>query len=370
MGKSCINDISIIESSDGRKFTDDERALAQANGLMVLQGCKREILIGHKKDIYLTELAIETPHQVKRREDAYAHVLRYITGQFSKTRGESQIVSQFKKGWEEFEKTNPDKAAELNYFYESIMADNGLMRQHVTTDLKPAFYETTAHDLSGQKNGETVLIIASSNTKGNGPGEVTMNLVKQLANNRKGRVEKLLVTHPQSTICDAICAQLQRKVGRLATPVRSIPFTEALDINGSLLRTDKVFVTFPAGKCPEIDQMIHKACAELEVFGGQLIHLGGPNKDDRIARGVWAQHQHRDAIMPEAIIETQLASQKRNADIIEGPGKIAALNCAFSHARSQKPIAAFITEPPERYAHLTSSQGITAKPTEPAPYSR
>ena len=339
----------MIESKkDDNFFSDAEIAAAKNHGLFVLRGCTRNVLLGSKSDVEALLPEISTPHTSYSAENAYAHLLRYVTGQFSKTRGESQIVDQFKKSWNEFSIQTPEKAKSLHYLYDSIIADNRTVRTHATAELRPAFYETTAHDLSGQKGGEDVLLVAGENNARNGYSTVTRNLVKQLVNNRKNAVGTLYITHPDPEMLKSMMTQMQKDSiisKHLPTP---IPFEEAF-ANSAQRKPRLTFVTLKMDQYPEADTTMLRFCDEHEAFRMRLVHLGGNTKPDRITRGVWKDHTMELAIMPEAITATQNAAQTRNKQIVDGVGLYAANNCALSRLSGKNPITNIITKPTDEY---------------------
>lgn len=333
-------------------FTIEERDLAEQHGLMTLQGCTRHVLLGHKKDIHNVAQQIETPNTLYKDAGAYQHLLCYLTGQYSRAHGEGQIVSQFKRSWDAFSKTNPEKAKSLSYLYSSILADNALIRSTVTPELRPAFYESIAHALAEHLPWEPELIVVGAHSKKPGPSEITVNIARQLTPNHSKEPKEVLVTHPDPKLLSAIVSRMRREPSLQSLKLTTLPFDDAFDTTGGMRGTRVVYSALNMGEYPEADRLMAKACGEQEALGGRLIHLGGASKADRCTRGIWTDQNFEYAIMPEQILRAQQQARERNAELLK-VGAIAAENCAKSRLRGLNPLRNIISKPPEEYAHIS-----------------
>lgn len=350
-----IAHLQLIESPE-RGFPQAAMQYAGNAGLFTLRGCTRHVALGTEEAMRPFLSHINTSNcNLYTGKEAYSHLLQYVTGQFSKTRGESQIVSQFKRAYDTLSEQHPEKAQELQYLYQSLLADNAMIRTHVTHDLRPAFYESTAHGLSNQRAGDTVLLVGDL-TQNQQPTEVTKNISKQLANKRKDRVGRLLVTHPDDLTARTLATQLKRL--KLATEPEYIAFSQALDNGLCEHRVRHTYVTLPMDKHPRADQALIDSAGEWETFNTNLVHFGGNAKSERITRGHWRNADLELGIMPETISEAQQFDKDRNAELVAA-GKRAATNCATSRTQGKAPILRYIQSPPETYAHLTGSRSTS-----------
>jgi hypothetical protein len=323
---------------------------------MHIAGCTRTMLLLTEQDV------ANLPEEVKQQaiyyngQQAYARLLEFITGLLSRHRGENQVVSQFKEAWEEFAVRMPDKAAQMDAIYQSLLADNGTIRNHVTAELRPAFYECTAHKLSEAKPGETVMVVAGA-TKHGLPAQSTCHLIHKL-DNRAKRASCIVVTHPEEETLESLYRHfLKEKIaGRIVCDIKKLPFHEATDSAGALHRIDRVFVTLPMGKYRDADERLRTEWNQREAFGGKLVHLGGTEKYQRSSPKEWQGLGLDHYVSPERIIGQQMLDQNRNDEIIQ-QGRLACQNCAFSRLHGKKPIIRNLTLPSQQYGERSGIGG-------------
>ncbi len=320
-----------------QSFSDEFRLLRDEQDLMYLKGCRREVLLGRIDALrFLPE-----NHEgvvVYTGRDAYKYMLIYVTGLISRTRGESQIVSQFKGAYREWHDRAPALATEFNRFIRSIIHDNGLVRNIVTYNLKPAFYEACAHELSQQTGADTVLVVVNSDKSRSKPDDLTENIVKYLSNNRKGAAQKIVFTHPDPQVLQNIYSHFlrQKSKGHITSEIEMRPFENAFDATSHLQWMNRVYVCLPMGSYPGADEVMLKQWGQKEALGGTLIHLGGSKKADRQSSGVWSGDPLFNYVTPEKILGWQEIRKGQNEKIIE-VGKKACGVCADIRQDNKRP---------------------------------
>lgn len=286
---------------------------------MHVGGCRRDVLVG--KSEILDKLPPLSPEEGTIYQDvpAYAHLLTYMTGLISRTRGESQIVSQFRNAYEDLKGRNSSAARSMRPMFQSLIHDNSIIRSSITRGLKPAFYEACAHELSGQNGPDTVMVLANANKKGSKPDEVTENIVRYLGNNRKKAADTIIFTHPDNAVLKNIYSSFlsQKMRGRISCAVKMLPFDEAFDSTADLLAMKQVFVCYPMGVDEKVDRRVLEEWRQKEALGGKLIHLGGGTKAQRQSVGLWSDPGLFYYVSPEEIVSWQTKRQKTNEETIK-----------------------------------------------------
>ena len=353
--KECIRDIALLEGP-WRDLDEAKQQELIQRGMLVMRGCSRSSIVGHKDDIASIRAELEGKLEYFEGAHAYGRLLQVVSGQLSRTPGENQIVRQFRNSWEKFSAGNPEKSLPLRHLYDAIIADNSLIRNRVTHDLKPAFYESTACRLAEHENGDTVLLVCGAEKGDTKLDETTQHLARQLANHNSHGIKRLLITHPDPDIAKRMLG----KINRLGLSVKPelVNFNEMFNQADKAFDYDKIFsvqrmyVCLPMQQYPEADaQMVHM-WGQREGFGGKLVHLGGAKKHERVSRGAWKDGDFFSAIMPEGISAQQSIDKQRNVVVVT-QGGVAALNCGLSRAHGKNPIGNCVTLNTDEYVHRT-----------------
>lgn len=337
--KSPVTENLMVLDIEPKSFSNQFAQFRDASGLMHIKGCRRDVLIGSEHALQEAPNLDAGGVTLYRNERAYSHLLTYVTGLISRTRGESQIVSQFKRAYSELEIRANQQASELHRLFRDVIHDNSVVRNNVTPSLKPAFYEACAHELSDQNGQDVVLVVANTHLNGK-PDAETENMVRYLGSKKRQAAKTIVFTHPDPDHVRSVYSYFlsQKTKGKLTSPVEMLPFESALDVTSDLQRFNKVFVCYPMGKCEEVDVKIIEEWRQKEVIGGTLIHLGGSKKSHRHSRGAWIESELYSYVPPENIIEHQVARKKQNASTIID-GKKACDACAKLRSQGRRPNA-------------------------------
>lgn len=335
--KSPVTENLMVLDIEPKSFSDQFAQFRDASGLMYIKGCRRDVLIGSEHALQDAPNPQTDGITLYRNADAYAHLLTYVTGLISRTRGESQIVSQFKRAYSELQTRASEQAVDLHRLFRNIINDNSVVRNNVTPSLKPAFYEACAHELSNQNGQDVVLIVVNTHPNGK-PDAETENMVRYLAGNKRQSAKTIVFTHPDPNHLRTVYGYFlsQQTKGKLTSPIEMLPFEQAFDANSDLQRFDKAFVCLPMGRCEEVDMKIIEEWRQKEAFGGTLIHLGGSKKTDRISKGAWQNLELWSYVSPEKIIQHQSFRKQQNEDTI-AEGKKACNACAQIRSQGRRP---------------------------------
>ncbi len=328
-----------------KHFSEEFRNLRDSQGLLHIKGCRREVLIGRSRALKFASDLDGSAVSVYKGGQAYAHLLTYVTGLLSRTRGENQVVSQFKNAYEELKMRNALSAKAMQRLSQYILHDNGVIRNHVTRSLKPAFFEACAHELSGQKGQEAVLVVANTDITGKKPDDSTENIVRYLGGKRKDAAKTIVFTHPDdSSLINVHSAFLrQKEKGKISSDVKMLPFSEAFDAVRDLQSFQRVFVCYPMDREADVDTTIIEEWGQKECFGGMLVHLGGSKKIDRVSRGKWLDPELENYISPESISDWQKDRKAQNDTTIIR-GSIACQFCAEVRAEGRRPTPNNVTQ--------------------------
>jgi len=319
-------------------FSEQFAQYRDDSGLMYIKGCRRDVLIGRQDALQDAPNLDNEGVTLYQNADAYAHLLTYVTGLISRTRGESQIVSQFKRAYTELQSRNSEKATQLHRLVRNITHDNSVVRNNVTPSLKPAFYEACAHELSDQNGNDVVLVIANTHPRSGKPDAETEQMVRYLGGNKRQAAKTIVFTHPDVDQLRGVYSYFlnQQRKGRITSPIEMLPFEQALDANADLQRFNKAFVCFPMGKNVEVDTKIIEEWRQKEALGGKLIHLGGSKKYERHSNGAWANPELWNYVAPEEITEWQMVRKQQNEDTIK-TGFKACTTCAELRSQNKRP---------------------------------
>lgn len=319
-------------------FSEQFAECRDAYGLLYIKGCRRDVLLGSSDVINFGQTQNVEGVRVYEGAQAYEHLLTYVTGLISRTRGESQIVSQFKGAYKELGDRSPSSALSLHRLYMNIVRDNGVIRNYVTPDLKPAFYEACAQELSDQQDRHAVLVVVNTDKSGKKPDAMTENIMRYIANGRKSAAKKIIFTHPDQEKLQNVYSHFlkQKSKGKISSSIGTLPFEAAFDANNALQSVGTVYVCFPMGRNLTADQKMVAEWRQKEVLGGRLIHLGGNPKADRQSSGQWLNPELFHFTPPESILEWQGIRQTRNAKLIEA-GKSACRKFAKIRSEGGRP---------------------------------
>jgi hypothetical protein len=340
----------ILLSYNAEGLTPEQRQYALTSDMMYVDGCTKKKLIGTREQLGSIPENIRESSEIFEGEEAYQHLVEVAAGLWSRARGESQIVGQCKRALTQYQEKAPTHAKSIETVIRWSLTDAGTIRNHQTSKLRPAFFENAAHKIANQKAGDVAAIVVSGQPGKNTPSNIAKNIAKALGNNRKDRVKKLIITSPDQEVLKNAHSFFHRARERklIVSDIEIIPFDELMDASGPLQWVKQLFVTTKMGENPEADAKIIDQWSHKEVYGGMLVHLGGPRNGDRYSNDMWSNSGLHYYISPEEIIAQQKESHKTN-DALVDLGKNAARNCALSRARNKRPIAKELSLPEEKY---------------------
>ena len=326
--------------------------MAKAHGLVYIKGCTRHMVIG-LGDLP-EEIAALEGATFYQGETAYARLLQYITGLLSRSPGESQIVGQFRDAFQTRESRNPESLENYMKLYQWLAEDNRAVRTYVTADLQSAYYETVAQRIVPRNEGASVAVVVDLDAKGN-LSDTTVNLLRQLGSHSHNKPAHIYITHPDDAALARVMPEIERMSARgtISPTVNSIRFEEMLHAklhSQFNINTKQIYVCPACNRYPEAEKKLVKWQDEMAAFSKEMILLGGEKKERKVT-GAWLG-EHFNITLPDAILAAQKAKKIEN-ETLKSEGKLACENCALSRDSDKRPLFRSLTQPREKYAHLS-----------------
>jgi len=341
-----VDDLCLVKFNT-KHYSDELVAWFEDAKIPFAESCDSQVWYGRKEDFDDFPYPEGQGNEVHKYEDeeAYKFMLELVSGSRSKKIGETHVKSQFYDGWRTYSEQNPDEAKDYQRFVSVLKKDVKHLQEDVAAGMKPTRSSTTARDLSGQKKGDSVLIIGSVG-RGGVIGGNTREMITVTENRQDPskkiaeRGEYLTMTHPNP---DKL-AQLEHEVGRLKTQgifrssVQFVPFDQ---LSEQVETQDRVYVdiSMREGEEPlDLGQAFNRRkaystapedlTAESEIIAAwssrvrqdnTLTHLRGNPATRMTSSQLWkdAENDMVGYISPEDIIEENTSRRDNNNDITQ-----------------------------------------------------
>lgn len=230
------------------------------------------------------------------------------------------------------------------------------MLNGITSKLQPARFENSAIHATNQSGGETVVIVGDKKNKVDELDDRSLNLAKQLGNNRSKRVKKIILTTPNDDDLNSIYKTLDtaKKSKHLACEIESMKFLDFKE--NHLYDPNIVYISYPMGKSEEMDSSLIEISTHRAALLKYTAHVKGAAELQGNSTDQWKHATEKlDGyyISPEDIKETNKAEIERNKNI-KKTGEIACENCAVSRVSyNKRPVSMFITKPRSEYVDVS-----------------
>ena len=356
-----VDDLTVVNFRT-RLMSDAIREWKAATPVATAESCARQIWFGEKSD-FASFPRPEFPKgqlpggprpqfELYEGRDAYAFLLKLVTGLDSVREGETNIAGQFYPGWKAYEEEQPHKARRLQSLIQHLRADSALIRTEIVSGIKPKRHELAARTLSLQGAGDHAFVIGSLNDSGV-LSSYTDGIVKVLANNRAGRVSEITLTHPDPVVTGALLHQvaLLQKNGYLKAHINAVDFTE---VPALFEQSDCVFIDLPMRAFPDADLSLIDAWNRHAHPVNTLTHLRGDPANRALSSDEWAGAALKNYNSPEDI-RAEMVRIGRTNDLLRDTALKAINFCTTLRQQKQSP---------SRY---TLQQFLKGGPGAPAP---
>ncbi len=296
-------------------FDDDIRAWKNnTTDIAVAESCNRQVWFGLQDDFADFPGRGRANINYFEDRDAYDFLVRLYLGLESARLCEDSIKGQLCDGWEQFAPANPRTKKVVDSIMQDMKADSRFVSGAILSTYKHHKHEIAARDLSGQAKGDKALLIGSLNRNGN-LSSFTDGLARVIGNKRAGRVDEIVVTHPDADTLRALYDHMRslKNRGILAAEITRAPFR---DICQSIEESDRVYVDIPMGSRPEDEEMIVLAWATRHYQDNTLTHLRGNPNNMGLSTPLWEETQLTNYISPEAIRDDMAERGRHNAEVI------------------------------------------------------
>lgn len=261
--------------------------------------------------------------KVMEGAEGYKFLLDTVSGFRSRRLGETHIKSQFHDGWRVFLEEHPEEAQDYETFVADLKRDVKYIQEEVASGLKTLKHSTTARDLSGQKKGDSVLLVASVGKSGL-LGEMSKQMISLIENKQdpsKKKGEKgryLTITHPDRKTLMSIQDQLEKMKteGKVRSSISYVGFSR---IGEQFETADQVYVDMPMGANEEAEQAVIEAWLNRVREDNMLTQIRGNPETRMQSTPLWLNPllDSSGYIAPEQIIEENTERRERNAQIIK-----------------------------------------------------
>ena len=241
--------------------------------------------------------------------DAYADLLRVVSGFESKRVGETHIRSQFYDGWRCFNEEYPEIARDYQTMIGMIKQDVNFIRNHITSNFKQQRHEHAARDLSGQEKGDSILVIPTMG-RGTNIGTFTEGIIRLSENKQKHRDNFLSITHPEPEMLERLSEEVKkmRAGGQFRSNIEVLPFE---DIAQHFEQFDRVYVDMPMDSNPEAEAEIIGAWKNRVRTDNTMTHMRGDPKNRALSSAQWSEAGLDSFVSPEDI-RHDMADRGRN----------------------------------------------------------
>lgn len=321
MSKLTAENLYLIKF-DVKHLTPEIKQWREEGHSSYIAPCLNQCLYGREEDFDSFPIDVENDNhfRVERGEQAYRFLLETVSGFRSKDVGETHSRRQFIDGWRDFSSNNPDISKHYQKFVADVKKDSLHLQENILLDHKNTKRVPVVRDLSGQKKGDTVLVIGEVGT-GDHIGGYGKDIIKNTENcqdpNGKmmGRNDFILLTHPDPVVMDV----LRKEIADLQSrgEVRSnIVFTEFSDLSKHFEQCDRVYVDMAMGHDEIADQVIIDTWRDRVRQDNTLTHMRGDPKTMHESTGNWVEAcDLKGIILPEDVTDEITVRLEKNNQV-------------------------------------------------------
>jgi len=181
------------------------------------ESCSRQIIVGSLNDFDGMNIQDELLYH---KEDAYAFLLGFIDGAYSKQKFENHSKNQFSSSWKQFSQKYEISSNRYKDLIGLLKKDSTFVRNKYTNNYKTPRNEVVARDLAEQNKGDSILLISDADRYKN-LHKYTREIIKASENKqRRDRSAFITVTHPDNDVLQAMHANFTERLNEeFRTPI-------------------------------------------------------------------------------------------------------------------------------------------------------
>lgn len=312
--------------------------------------CARQIWYGEMSDFIDFPLPKDTnDFLLLQGREAYAHLLKVISGFESKRVGETHVRGQFYDSWRIMKESNPEEAKRFERLVGQLRMDANFVQNSISSNFAEKCEAKSARDISGQVKGDKVLIVAGKSRYGD-VNDLTERMARVCENLQKRNYDFIAVTHP--TIEDKLKTATEewKTNKKLRSKISVVPFD---DIGRAVEEADRVYVLSAMGENTEADNLLMQAWADRAREDNTMVCLRGNPSKRGSSVAPWTELSADDGYYSPEDVRAEMQRRGRSNDQIVQNAIKAFDECAGFRLQGRLPK----NEIPRHMPELLAAQG-------------
>lgn len=297
------------------------------------ENCERHIWFGsedHFKDC--PDLTRFKGLNIRRGADAYSFLLRFMSGLVNPNGYDAPAAHRFFLAWEKISKRSPENAARYREVIRQLTSDYQFIQTHVCQNILADRPWLVARDMAGQTRNDTVIVIADTYESDGNMTSPAKRMITTVNGSGYCPAQKLFYTCTNQAHLSSLRrgVDILKDAGKLRIPANVFDWNESL--SKLMAMADRVYVTVPVGKYPDMDLLIAECWRGRTKQDGGMVHT-------------YAEEHHiPDAYNPfdglhgyhsAAAIADESRRRAISYDMLSGLGGEIANQCAHNRLKGQ-----------------------------------
>ena len=312
--------------------------------------CARQIWYGELDDFSDFPLPENTDNfLLLRGPEAYAHLLKVISGFESKRVGETHVRGQFYDSWRIMRESYPEEAKRFERLVGQLRMDASFVQNSISSNFAEKCEAKSARDISGQVKGDKVLIVAGKSRYGD-VNDLTERMARVCENLQKRNMDFISVTHPTMEDKLRTATEVWKSSKKLKSKIDVVAFD---DIGRAVEEADRVYVLSAMGEDLEADTLLTQAWAGRVRDDNTLVHLRGNPAKRGASTEPWASLNDDESYFSPEDVRAEMQRRGRSNNQVVKNAMAAFEICADLRVQGRLPK----NEIPRNMPQLLASQG-------------
>ncbi len=329
----AVSDLVVIDFKSS-VITPEIKAWMETAPVPFAESCSRQVWYGDESSFADFPCKDQQKVSVLTGAQAYASLLKVMSGLASARVGETHVRGQFADGWRTLVSNHPEESQRFQKIYGKLRNDVTFCKDHIFSRIQKIEPWHVARSLSGQKKGDSILILGSLSSMGNLTENVE-KLIRVSENLQKKRDGFITITHPDPQVLKKLETEYKCLTGlkRIKTNITFAPFEniqELIDVS------DRVYVDMPMGAYPSAEGALVESWRARRNCGSTLTHMKGSPSNRGLSVEPWLGSGLDNYIAPENIREEKIRLDRQNKALIRQSDQIFAM-CANARLEDKTP---------------------------------
>jgi hypothetical protein len=237
------------------------------------ENCERHIWFGTEDDFKdFPDLTRFEGLHVREGAEAYSFLLRFMSGLVNPNGYDAPAGHRFFLAWEKINKRSPKNAEAYRDLIRHLTTDYQFIQRHVCQNIQADRPWLVARDMAGQTRGDTVIVIADTYEA---DGNMT-NAAKRMMTTVNGSgtcpAKKIFYTCADAAHGASLRGGVEslKEAGKLRVPAKAFHLQD--DLPKIMAAADRVYITVPVGKYPDMDLLIAECWRGRTHQSGAMVH--------------------------------------------------------------------------------------------------